>query len=145
MPPITQHLYTILQTYQQKIITFSWEPPMSDRKVSVTKNEHSPMQAERPKREVRTPRNVPVWLYLCPTILQGLNQFQSVCFCLCRWLGSMRLKYQRPYIDLAWPPCQPGQIILVQNGLYRCPIYSTTCFMFNSHLVGAFQALWSQI
>ena len=41
------------------MITFSWEPPVIDKKVSVTKNEHSPMQAERPKREVRTPRNVP--------------------------------------------------------------------------------------
>ena len=36
------------------------------------------------------------------------------------------------------PPCQPSQIFLVQNGLYRCPIYSTTCFMSNSHLWGYF-------
>ena len=28
------------------------------------------------------------------------------------------------------PPCQPGQIFLVKNSLYRCPLYSTTCFMF---------------
>ena len=33
------------------------------------------------------------------------------------------------------PPCQPGQIFLVQNSLYRCPTYSTTCFMWNSHLL----------
>ena len=26
----------------------------------------------------------------------------------------------------------------VQNGLYRCPTYSTTCFMSNSHLWGVF-------
>ena len=31
------------------------------------------------------------------------------------------------------PPCQPGQIFLVQNSLYRCPTYGTTCFMLNSH------------
>ena len=36
------------------------------------------------------------------------------------------------------PPCQPGQIFLVQNGLYMCPTYSTTCFMLNSHLLGVF-------
>ena len=36
------------------------------------------------------------------------------------------------------PPCQPGQNFLVQNGLYRCPTYSTTCFMLNSHLLGVF-------
>ena len=34
------------------------------------------------------------------------------------------------------PPSQPGQIILVQNDLKMCPTYSTTCFMFNSHLWG---------
>ena len=34
------------------------------------------------------------------------------------------------------PPSQPSQIILVQNDLKRCPTYSTTCFMFNSHLLG---------
>ena len=31
-------------------------------------------------------------------------------------------------------PCRPGQIIMVQNGLYMCPAYSTTCFKFNQHL-----------
>ena len=36
------------------------------------------------------------------------------------------------------PPCQPGQIFWVQNSLYRCPTYSTTCFMLNSHLLGVF-------
>ena len=36
------------------------------------------------------------------------------------------------------PPCQPGQFFLVQNSLYRCPTYSTTCFMLNSHLLGVF-------
>ena len=36
------------------------------------------------------------------------------------------------------PPCRPGQIFLVQNGLYMCPTYSTTCFMSNSHLWGYF-------
>ena len=34
------------------------------------------------------------------------------------------------------PPSQPGQIILVQNDLYRCPTYSTICVMFTSHLWG---------
>ena len=28
------------------------------------------------------------------------------------------------------PSCRPGQIFLVQNGLYMCPTYSTTCFIF---------------
>ena len=36
------------------------------------------------------------------------------------------------------PSCRPGQIFLVQNGLYMCPTYSTTCFMSNSHLWGVF-------
>merc|ERR1711978_737644 len=36
------------------------------------------------------------------------------------------------------PPCKPGQIFLVQNSLYRCPTYSATCFMLNSHLLGVF-------
>ena len=39
------------------------------------------------------------------------------------------------------PPSQPGQIILVQNDLYRCPTYSTLCFLFNQHLWGVSQAL----
>ena len=34
------------------------------------------------------------------------------------------------------PPCQLGQIFMVRNGLCRCPTYSTTYFMFNSHLWG---------
>ena len=32
------------------------------------------------------------------------------------------------------PPSPPGQIILVQNDLKRCPTFSITCFMFDSHL-----------
>ena len=36
------------------------------------------------------------------------------------------------------PPCQLGQIFVVPNGLYSCPAHSTTHFMFNSHLLGAF-------
>ena len=32
------------------------------------------------------------------------------------------------------PPSQSDQIFMVQNGIYRCPAYSTTCLMFNSHL-----------
>ena len=51
--------------------------------------------------------------------------------------------YSGQYFDFPDPPCQPGQIFLVQNGLYRCPTYSTTCFMLNSHLWGVFLALWS--
>ena len=38
------------------------------------------------------------------------------------------------------PHCQPGQIFVVQNGVYMCPAYSTTCFNFNQHLRGLFQA-----
>ena len=50
--------------------------------------------------------------------------------------ASRRLRGQR-YIEARFilghiltffdPPCQPGQIFLVQNSLYRCPTYSTTC------------------
>ena len=36
------------------------------------------------------------------------------------------------------PHCQPGQIFVVQNGVYMCPAYSTTCFKFNQHLRGVF-------
>merc|ERR1712155_496302 len=43
---------------------------------------------------------------------------------------------QMHYFDLPWPLLPTGQIFLVQNGLYRCPTYSTTCFMSNSHLWG---------
>ena len=32
------------------------------------------------------------------------------------------------------PHCRPGQIFVVQNGVYMCPAYSTTCFKFNQHL-----------
>ena len=48
----------------------------------------------------------------------------------------------RPILGNIWTlpdrPCQPGQIFLVQNGLYRCPTYSNTCFMLNSYLWGYF-------
>ena len=43
------------------------------------------------------------------------------------------------------PSCRPGQIFLVQNGLYRCPTYSTTCFMLNSHPGGYFCPLKSDL
>ena len=36
------------------------------------------------------------------------------------------------------PPCQLSQIFMVWNGLYRCPTNSTTYFILNSHLLGAF-------
>ena len=36
------------------------------------------------------------------------------------------------------PSRQPGQICMVQNGWYRCPEYSNTCFRFNLHLWGVF-------
>ena len=52
---------------------------------------------------------------------------------------------QGPLLAIFWPiltfpdpPCQPGQFFLVQNGLYMCPTYSTTCFMLKSHLWGVF-------
>ena len=34
------------------------------------------------------------------------------------------------------PPCQLRKNFMVRNGLYRCPTYSTTYFMFNSQLFG---------
>ena len=36
------------------------------------------------------------------------------------------------------PHCRPSQIFVVQNGVYMCPAYSTTCFKFNQHLRGVF-------
>ena len=39
-------------------------------------------------------------------------------------------------LNFSAPPSQAGQIILVQNDLKRCPTYSTSCFMLNSHLWG---------
>ena len=36
------------------------------------------------------------------------------------------------------PYCRPGQIFVVQNGLYMCPAYCTTCFKFNQLLRGVF-------
>ena len=32
------------------------------------------------------------------------------------------------------PFCRPGQILVVQNGLYMCPAYCITCFKFKQHL-----------
>ena len=32
------------------------------------------------------------------------------------------------------PSCQPSRILMVQNGWYRCPAYSYTCFMFDPDL-----------
>ena len=34
------------------------------------------------------------------------------------------------------------KFFLVQNGLYSCPTYSTTCFMLNSHPGGYFSRAW---
>ena len=43
---------------------------------------------------------------------------------------GLQSKKARPilgkFLTFPDPPFQPGQIILVQNGLYRCPTYSTT-------------------
>ena len=55
--------------------TFSCEPPVSDEKVSVTKNEHFPIRAERRRREVRRwehPKRNQLDLYLGPRIPLGL-------------------------------------------------------------------------
>ena len=66
-------------------------------------------------------------------------------------LGASRgLKSQKrgPYLAIFGPSLTPlptRSIFLVQNSLYRCPTYSTTCFMLNSYLWGVFLALWSQI
>ena len=65
------------------------------------------------------------------------------------WGASGRLKSQIQAIlgqilTFPDPPCQLSQIFMVWNGLYRCPTNRTTCFMFNSHHLGAFYALQSQ-
>ena len=39
--------------------------------------------------------------------------------------------------------CRNGRIFMVQNGWYRCPAYSTTCFVFNRHLWGYLRPLKS--
>ena len=44
-----------------------------------------------------------------------------------------------PILTFPNPPCRPDQIFLVQNGVYMCPAYSTTCFKFNQHLRGYFR------
>ena len=54
----------------------------------------------------------------------------------CPWPIEMTQKCH--ILTFPGPSCRPGQIFLVQNGLYRCPTYSTTCFMSNSHLWGYF-------
>ena len=33
-----------------------------------------------------------------------------------------------------WPLLRPGRIFMVKNGWYRCPAYSSTCFMLDPHL-----------
>ena len=40
--------------------------------------------------------------------------------------------------DLPWPPLPTRSTQMVRNGLYRCPTNSTTYFILNSHLLGAF-------
>ena len=46
-------------------------------------------------------------------------------------LTILNNKFQNTFPD---PHCQPCQIFVVQNGVYMCPAYSTTCFKFNQHL-----------
>ena len=90
----------------------------------------------------RTPEIPPKWSLQLPLI--DLSPFPGS---LTHLGASRRLRGQkyikaRPILGhiLTFfdPPCQPGQIFLVQNSLYRCPTYSTTCFMLNSHLLGVF-------
>ena len=53
----------------------------------------------------------------------------------------------RPFPGRIWPtltPPPPANLVnffLVPSGLYRCPTYSTTYFMFGSHLLWSFKAL----
>ena len=55
------------------------------------------------------------------------------------------LKVQmQPLLTVFGPSCRPDRIFMVQNGWYRCPTYSTTCFMFDPHLWGLFQGPKSQ-
>ena len=42
-------------------------------------------------------------------------------------------------LTLPHPSCQPGQIFVVQNGLYMCPAYSTTCLSSTSFSGGYFR------
>ena len=55
------------------------------------------------------------------------------------WVISMGNVQKWTILTFPYPPCQPGQIFWVQNGLYMCPTYSSTCFMSNSHLWGYFR------
>ena len=90
----------------------------------------------------RTPETDPKWYPQLPLV--DLNPFQRSL----THLGASRgLQSQKrslfwaifwPILTFPDPPCQPGQIFLVQNGLYMCPTYSTTCFMLKSHLWGVF-------
>ena len=50
--------------------------------------------------------------------------------------GPRKVKMTQMCHNLTFPgpSCRPCQIFMVQNGWYRCPAYSTTCFMFDSHL-----------
>ena len=43
-----------------------------------------------------------------------------------------------PILTFPDPPYRPSQFFLVQNGMYMCLAYSTTCFKFNQHLKGVF-------
>ena len=56
---------------------------------------------------------------------------------------GLRSQKWGPFGAIFWPSLTPLPtrsifFVLVQNGLYRCPTYSTTCFMLNSHLLGVF-------
>ena len=56
------------------------------------------------------------------------------------WVISMGNVHKCIILTFPDPPCQPSQIFWSKMActLCRCPTYSTTCLMFNSHLWGVF-------
>ena len=58
------------------------------------------------------------------TIINVINILTTLC----------RRGQQQPKVPIPNFGCQRGQIFKVQNGSYRCPAYSTTCFILDPHL-----------
>ena len=83
------------------------------------------------------PRSTSLWLWLRPLEAWNLGTNTSF-FMLCFDRVTMGLLYlylqKYPILAVFGPSCRPSQFFMVQNCWYRCPTYSTTCFMLDPHL-----------
>ena len=95
-----------------------------------------PLMGQRPLKWTSNGPPSPDWFEFIfgVTSLGTSRGLWSQKFCI----GFINEANSRPYFGLPWPLLPTQSILLVQNGLYRCPAYSTTCFMPNSPLWKSF-------